>query len=144
MAIVLTDSQIANLGIVTREAKGAELTHAEMDSNLMTELDIIAFLDVAKQNILEYASILVAPPIPAIGQSITVSPIEGYCAVKIRGENYTVGNNIEWTGKGQAFLYKDNFDSSQTSSPAFLSSGCEYLVVQSDVAIDVSVSPANA
>lgn len=82
--LILTDEKLSQFGIVTRASKGAELTFEEMDRNVVTALDVMKFDRLSCDGMDEYPAIINAQM--AVEGENTVSPINGYCALRIPPE----------------------------------------------------------
>lgn len=137
------DSKFAEYGIVTRASKGAELTHDEMDNNVVTALDVMMFGDVAWKGTDEYPAIFNAGVAPTAGNTVTLNPINGYCAIKLQG-SANVGNSAQFDNNLQGWIYRAYFSSTSDSvsngtvQEIVIQDGDEYLVISSSVPVDVS------
>jgi len=132
------DSDFAKYGLITRASKGAELTHQELDMNISIGLDIRMFDNIAEYGIVEYPSMIVAPTAPDAGNSITLSPVEGFCAVSLQGA-LLVGTNVQIVGNHNGcWLYRADYASIQNvigdptgNYSIGIEDGDEFLVISS-------------
>ncbi len=124
--LVMTDEKLAQFGILTRAAKGDELTFEEMDNNISTSLDVIAFDIVSYNNLNEYPAILSAGV--AIEGTNTVTPVNGYCAIKIPSE--LDGMNIDFDSFG--WIYTSDFSTCTEGKGSIRAVSGGVVVVESD------------
>jgi len=83
--MLFNDEKFEEFGIITRASKGAELSHEEMDNNVRVGLDVMLFDDISWGSAKEYATILNAPILLDPATPVTVTPKNGYSAIKLDG-----------------------------------------------------------
>lgn len=143
--IILTGNRLAQFGIVTRASKGVELTHDEVDNNTVVALDALMFQEVSWDSVKEYPAIVNAKVAPALGNTITLTPIDGYCAIKLRG-SATIGY-AQWVN-ADGWVYKTDFSKVDTANIGELGYSIpiqntdEYLVIASSIPVDVTFTDA--
>jgi len=136
--IVLTEAQLAGFGIVTREAKGSELTHAEMDNNIKIGLDVSAFLELGTIPVVQYPEFCNATILNASALPITSNPNNGLVVFKVTTADFL---DVTFSEGSIATMYLydgltpqvSDVGKGRTGGIVSIPSSCKYLAIKTDV-----------
>lgn len=103
--LIMNDDKLDQFGVLTRAKKGWRLTHEELDKNIATAMDIMAFRELCNESYNEYPAILNAKT--AVEGDNLVQPINGYCAIKFPAE--LAGMQVEAYIDDGKWVYKNGF-----------------------------------